>query len=309
VSDQTTLNTSNLYQALSRHAQISGEKLGTNHPHALDFFKNKCIELGKIRDHAAKLIASTTLAGGMLLTLPAIGHIPTSQSHKLALITEAEREKLFGDEIRAHVPPDNTPLKAEQEQEITTLISSFWGIHAYPRLENKRLNVNYGLIGAEQHLPRFFGDTIDQHDEYQRYGITPARSAFGYFANSRSELTQEMIQKEKYYVAVQTLYLPNWNQRHVELKDWYKFRKVVVVNPANGKTIIASIADAGPAKWTGKQFGGSPEVMAYLGLNAGMQKGPVVIFFVEDPENTIAFGPMTQNVSVGKTLAKNIQSK
>ncbi len=65
------------------------------------------------------------------------------------------------------------------------------------------------------------------------------------------------------------------------LREWYKYRKVLVVNPDNGKTIVAVIADAGPAAFTGKHFGGSPEVMAYLGFNVGMQKGPVVLFFVD----------------------------
>ena len=87
-----------------------------------------------------------------------------------------------------------------------------------------------------------------------------------------------MSKKEKYYVAVQTLYLPDWTTRLAYLRDWYKYRKVVVTNPVNGKTIIAVVDDSGPSWWTGKHFGGSPEIMAYLGLNVGMQKGPVVLF-------------------------------
>ena len=98
-------------------------------------------------------------------------------------------------------------------------------------------------------------------------------------SNSKDELTNDLILKEKYYVAVQTLYLPDWEKRLSYLRDWYKYRKVLVVNPVNGKTVVADVADSGPADWTGKQFGGSPEAMAYLGLNVGMQKGPVIVFF------------------------------
>ena len=171
-----------------------------------------------------------------------------------------------------------SPLTPQQEQTITTAIKDTWGITAVASLQNERLNRSYGLIGAEQHLPRFPGDSLDQHDEPRQEGITPGLGAWGYFAPSKEQLTQDLIEREKWYVAVQTLYLPDWNTRFRYLRDWYQYRKVLVVNPVNGKTVAADVADAGPADWTGKHFGGSPEVMAYLGLNVGMQKGPVILF-------------------------------
>jgi len=61
------------------------------------------------------------------------------------------------------------------------------------------------------------------------------------------------------------------------------------------RSVAAVVADAGPANWTGKHYGGSPEVMAYLGLNVGMQKGAVVLFFVDDANNEIPLGPVEYN--------------
>jgi hypothetical protein len=95
------------------------------------------------------------------------------------------------------------------------------------------------------------------------------------------------------------LYLPDWQTRLNYLRDWYKYRKVLVINPANGTTVVADVADSGPADFTGKQFGGSPEVMAHLGLNTGPQKGAVVLFFVNDPNNEIPLGPVEYNVRTG----------
>ena len=66
--------------------------------------------------------------------------------------------------------------------------------------------------------------------------------------------------------------------------------------------MISAIADAGPAAWTGKHFGGSPEVMAYLGLNVGKQKGPVVLFFVDDPEDKVPLGPLENNLEANQLL-------
>jgi hypothetical protein len=186
--------------------------------------------------------------------------------------------------------------------QVSDIIHNLFGIHATHILESNRLNTNYGLIGAEQHLPRFPGDRVDLHDSLTQAGITPGRGAWGYFANSKSELTPDLVKMEKYYVAVQTLYLPDWHTRLAYLRDWYKYRKVVVLNPRNGRAIVAVIADSGPAAWTGKQFGGSPEVMDYLRSKDGRQRGPVAMFFVDDPQNTVPLGPLEYNLEVGPPL-------
>ena len=62
----------------------------------------------------------------------------------------------------------------------------------------------------------------------------------------------------------------------------------------NGNAVVAAIADAGPAAWTGKHFGGSPEVMDYLG-GPRYKKGPVILFFVDDPESKVPLGPVEYN--------------
>ena len=66
---------------------------------------------------------------------------------------------------------------------------------------------------------------------------------------------------------------------------------MLIVNTLNGKAVVTALADAGPAAWTGKSFGGSPEVMDYLG-GPRYKKGPVVIFFVDDPNNKVPLGPV-----------------
>ena len=91
---------------------------------------------------------------------------------------------------------------------------------------------------------------------------------------------------------VQTLYLLNWNTDYRQLKDWYAFRKMLVVNPVNGNAVVCAIGDAGPADWTGKQFGGSPETMQYLDLNKGPKKGLVLMLFIDDPNNNVPLGPV-----------------
>lgn len=289
-----------LRRTLKQKARSSEKTLRKHHPKAVAFLEKSGVKPGKIREHATKLLTSGVLAGALVFGAPIVGKTLPEASTKYASATVAQLRQTLVSKLPGKLPQIvGAPLTHDQETRISKLIADTWGIKATAQLEGNRLNHSYGYIGAEQHLPRFPGDSVDQHDEYQLSGITPGRGAWGYFAYSRDQLTQDLIQKEKYYVAVQTLYLPDWQTKLPYLRDWYKYRKVLVVNPANGKTIVADVADSGPADWTGKHFGGSPEVMAYLGLNVGMQKGTVILFFVDDPNNEIPLGPVEYNVQRG----------
>lgn len=194
-----------------------------------------------------------------------------------------QREK---DEIKASY--------SDEEKKIEEVIKNLTNISAKAGLEGEHLNTSYGYIGAEQHLKRYPGDILENHGPYYKEGIAPGLGAWGYFAKSKADLTLELVEIEKWYAVVQTLYLPDWSSRQPYLRNWYKYRKVMIVNTKNGNAVISAIADAGPAAFTGKHFGGSPEVMEYLG-GSRYKKGAVLLFFVDDPENKVKLGPVDYN--------------
>lgn len=278
----------------------SERKLLTAHTAAAQFFAAAKLRPGQIRQHASKLLTSGALASTLLLsthtgTPAAASWLPTDRA--IAVTTPASLQQELVAALVTTLPPvGQWALTSDQEEEISKKLKSTFGLNASAELEGNRLNNAYGRMGAEQHLPRYPGDSAAAHTELVEKGITPGLGGWGYVGD---------FQVEKYYVAVQTLYLPNWKTDTARLVKWYKFRRVVVVNPANGKTIVAAVADAGPADWTGKHFGGSPEVMAYLGINYGMQNHPVVLFFLDDPENKIPLGPVEYNVVTGNPALTN----
>jgi hypothetical protein len=217
------------------------------------------------------------------------------QTQSLSVPPEAPQKTLI--ETMTTVLPEKTrPLSRDEEKHLERIFDNILGVPARATLEGEHLNTTYGLIGAEQHLRRYPGDTLSAHGDGQalKEGIAPGLGAWGYFARTKGDLTPGLEETEKWYAVVQTLYLPDWNTRQPHLKNWYKFRKVLIVNTKNGQAVVAAIADSGPAAWTGKHFGGSPEVMHHLG---GMRykKGPVIIFFVDDPENRVPLGPVDYN--------------
>jgi hypothetical protein len=277
------------------------EKLNKNHPHIIKILKKKNLEIGRFREHSSKLLGAGFITGSLLFSSPSFNDVSSSPKEiieKLKNKKESTKEELMGEEylsdaLKSFLPKEVRPLDRIEEKLVEQVFEQFSSIKIKAVLEGEHLNTNYGYIGAEQHLRRFPGDDLSLHGEkeIQKEGIAPGLGAWGYFANSKENMTEELEEVEKWYVAVQTLYLPDWNLRSKYLKDWYKYRKVVVINVGSGKAVVASIADAGPAAWTGKHFGGSPEVMNYLG-GEKYKKGKVVLMFVDDPQNKVPLGPV-----------------
>lgn len=272
-----------------------------NFPEAHKFFLQKGLELKKIRQHSAKLIGAGALTGTLLLA-PSSGSSKLPEPYDIVKNvsdfknnenTEIPQKQLI-DSLKLMLPNFVRPLARDEEKRLEQLIKDITDVSAKASLEGEHLNTTYGFIGAEQHLKRYPGDILENHGPYYKEGIAPGLGAWGYFSFSKKELTNELVEIEKWYAVVQTLYLPDWAERQPYLRDWYKYRKVLILNTQNGNCLVAAIADSGPAAWTGKHFGGSPEVMEYLG-GPRYKKGAVLIFFIDDPENKVKLGPVEYN--------------
>lgn len=277
--------------------------LSDKHPHVDEYLKKKGLEIGKIRGHSAKIIGAGALTGTLLLSPPTGAKAISSpvkaikRAHAVARVQGAQAtQEVLVSSLNEVLPEVPRPLNREEEKHLESLFENIMGVKSKASLEGEHLNTTYGYIGAEQHLKRYPGDTLAQHGEgiMLKEGMAPGLGAWGYFAQSRLKLTGRLEETEKWYAVVQTLYLPDWNTRQPYLRDWYKYRKVLIVNTDNGNAVVAAIADSGPAAWTGKHYGGGPEVMHYLGGDR-YKKGPVVLFFVDDPKNKVPLGPVEYN--------------
>lgn len=273
------------------------------YPKAHKFLSDRGIDISKIREHSAKVVTTGALTGALLFAppmavkeLPKITEVVRNISDFQDSNPEVPQQELLLTALSKTLPEKVGPLDRSQEKSLEQIFKETIGINARASLEGEHLNTTYGLIGAEQHLTRYPGDSMAVHPKLpvKDEGMAPGRGAWGYFAPSKNDLTQSDIDREKWYAVVQTLYLPDWSTRQPYLRDWYKYRKVLIVNTQNGNAVVADIADSGPAAWTGKSFGGSPEVMNYLG-GSSYKKGPVTVFFVDDPENKVPLGPVEYN--------------
>lgn len=253
-----------------------------------------------LADNSKQLVVGS-LAGIMLLTSPILDKIPQVFSSASAQAVRTIDKKVFLIyDLRKVLPSEVRALTPDEDKNVSEILIRDLGFNITAELGGKRLNTTYGIIGQEQHLARFPGDTMFTHfdnsneaDKYWSYGMAPGLGAWRYFTDSSGVLTQKDIDRERYYIAVQTFLAPGFDSNPKEYTDFFKYRKMLVVNPQNGKAIVADIADAGPSPWTGKQLGGSPEVMSYLERFDGAQKGAVLYFFIDDPNDTIPLGPVS----------------
>jgi len=272
-------------------------------PKAHSFLKEKGIEFDKVRSHSAKVLSAGALSGSLLLS-PVKEIKPLPMAHELVdrlsivggKFPIGGIQELLVNNLKEILPERARALSQNEEKLLEQVFEQVMGIKSKANLEGEHLNTTYGYIGAEQHLRRYPGDILSNHGEGDvlKEGIAPGLGAWGYFASNKDALSSSLEDKEKWYAVVQTLYLPEWESRQPYLRNWYKYRKVIIVNTNNGNAVVAAIADSGPAAWTGKHFGGSPEVMEYLG-GERYKKGPVIVFFVDDPENKVPLGPVEYN--------------
>ena len=248
-----------------------------------------------------------SVGGLMLLTAPSPLTLPTP--HSLMTIEQVHdqvsKKTSFLSSLAQALPSDVKALDEEEENKVSEILSKNYNLQVEAEINGIRLNTTYGLIGGEQHLYRFPGDTLSKHAEssedvemYLPSGIAPGLGAWGYFSSSSQDFTEEDMLQERYYIAVQTFLAPGFAENVGKYRDFFKYRKMLVVNPKTGQAVVVVIGDAGPAEWTGKTLGGSPEVMHYLGLGKGPRKGAVLYFFIDDPDNKVPLGPIESVVKM-----------
>jgi len=273
-----------------RHRQLH-QTLWNKHKDSLAWLANK----------SKQLAIGSSLGGLLIFGLPQAQRFSTLDSLPFneQVTQDIDKNVFLISDLSNVLPSTVRPLTQEEEQKVSEIIFRSFGIRTRSVLNGKRLNRSYGLIGQEQHLARYPGDNMYSHFNIQEeakqfwsFGMAPGLGAWGYFAPSKDQLTEKDKLREKYYIAVQTFSSPGFNEHVAEYRDFFKYRKMLVVNPNNGKAMVTVIGDSGPAEYTGKHLGGSPEVMRYLERVDGSLKGPVIYFFIDDPNDTIPLGPI-----------------
>ena len=330
IEEQPLFDFEELKQTLAEHVETMQKQFKVKHRNLLRWAKKQGYTMHFLADAGSKVAVTGGLIGSLLAGVPqqiaGLPEQPTAYTETAETkvdqvsLTKAPESKAAArqkDQITAKAIRDKQLAQQQQFMQqlqqlsiasldrassaaAAEIVTNLTGVPATDQLEGFRLNTNNGRIGAEQHLYRYPGDNATDHfetnaDRLEHYdsGFAPGLGAYGYFAPSAAAMTPEIAAKERYYVAVQTFLSPNWVGNVNQTYNWFKHRKVIVYHPVTQKAVVAVVGDAGPALSTGKNYGGSPEVMHALGAFDGYGTPPVLMFFVEDdPEDPTPLGPV-----------------
>ncbi|OGY22980.1 MAG: hypothetical protein A2172_03545 [Candidatus Woykebacteria bacterium RBG_13_40_15] len=266
------------------------------HEDVVSWAARRKINVNDVVSKGARTLAASFAAGAVLVSSGAaqISHAPA--------VKELHRELLEGNlpaflsakkDTSDRVKKILNTTRMSDENVLTEKLSKELNIKIVSELQGIRLNKTSGIIGYESHLTRYPGDNILTHFEtsgdYKRYShasMAGGPGAWGYIVPSRQALTEKDIERERYYLVAQTWLSPNWGS--AATKEWFRHRKMIVINPQNGKAVVGVLEDAGPETGTGRAFGGSPEVMEELGLRGGGIN--VLMYFVDDPADQVPLG-------------------
>jgi hypothetical protein len=151
-------------------------------------------------------------------------------------------------------------------------------------LDGVSIPATSGKVGKEQHLSlsacsesssnHYSISTTPIGDRNGMAWETSGGCGYGAWGYSPYESSGDLsyINDERYYINMRWNYC-EWYEEDgktktrncdFSLKNWHHRKRVIVINPANGKKIVASVIEAGPAIWTGRVSGLSPEAMTAL---------------------------------------------
>lgn len=270
------------------------DQLKDKHKELVDWADEKGISPEELVQKGARGMAAGVAAGAVILSsgLSQVGGLEPARNNQSEINVESS--------VKARKDISGTIKKLlgrvgfADERKLTRELSKTLKMDVKEELNGIKLNTNYGVIGYESHLSRYPGDNIGSHLEtsegkinFGHASMAGGPGAWGYLAPSQKALKARDIEREKYYLVVQTFLSPNWGSPQV--KNWFRHRKMVVVNPENGAVVVGAIEDAGPEPSTGSNFGGSPEVMEALGFSSGGRH--VLMYFIDDPKDQIPLGP------------------
>jgi hypothetical protein len=178
------------------------------------------------------------------------------------------------------------------EQQVSDLV----GFQVATKLQNHELLHTQGSILALPHLKRSPRDTASDH-RYPQAPFSQKRSTFGWIDHLKTThgIAEDV---EEYYIALPLHLIPTWSQESAALKEWYTFRKMLVLNPQEQLAVVCRVADSLSTNTAKYQFGGSPELILAGRCWSADTLGRVLVFFVVDDTNTIPVGPLSLTAKV-----------
>lgn len=190
-------------------------------------------------------------------------------------------------EMLIKLPVGHAPK--EEELYLEQQLTDMFGFEVVSQLEDHRLDHTLGVMAALPHLKRFPQDTLADHQQYPEAGLGQTRGGFGWFTIG-GELTPLAIAREKYTFSVQVDLLSSRKSDYHSQMNWFGWKKMIMINPAEQRAVVGCVGDIGPRSWLQHQFGATPEVIRQGKVWSPRTNGKVFLFFLNDLDDQIPYG-------------------
>lgn len=207
----------------------------------------------------------------------------------MTLLTQEEHATVFG-KLSVLTQAHGGNADPQEELYLEQQLSDMFGFEVQRELEGFRLPQLAGVMVALPHLKRHPSDTLTDH-ALPEAQLAARRSVFGWFTEG-GQLSPTGASREQYRFSVHADHLPEWSQDHDRAKAWWRYRKMIMINPYAIRAVVGVVGDIGPANWVQEQFGGSPEVIRAGEVWTPLCQGRVAMLFIHDPENQVPLGPI-----------------
>jgi hypothetical protein len=133
-------------------------------------------------------------------------------------------------------------------------------------------------------------DKLSQHS-LQEAGLSPTRPSFGWLTDKSSHL-------ETFGIAIPLHKLDEWSSRRQEYLEWFKHRKVLVINPSRQLAAVGAIINSAPAHVQRFQVGLSPELVRATQAWHPETKGKLALFLVDEAAGNVPLGPASLKLEI-----------
>jgi len=179
---------------------------------------------------------------------------------------------------QAPVGGANLPDQLYFEQQLGDML----GLTVTAELDGYRLPYTVAHAQALPHFPTHPNDQLSAHQPKEA-GLSSTRSTFGW-------LSDKTHQYEKFGVALPLHKLPDWPKRRLDYVQWFKYRKVILINPTQQTAAVGVVTQIGPAYVQRFQVGLSPELIRLTKAWHPDSKGKMVIFLLDDSAGSVKLG-------------------
>ncbi|NCN06447.1 MAG: hypothetical protein GW946_01210 [Candidatus Pacebacteria bacterium] len=199
---------------------------------------------------------------------------PITSSQTSVAVPKQERDEIFAK--LETVAATSAQLSEKESLYLEQQVSDLLGFEISSELEGKKLTHTFGKIQALDEFSLQPHTTTNRSQNVRGAHIQKSRPSLGWG-------TEDIVPDSNHFLLANHLpFLQDWHQKYAHYKRWYKWKKLLLINPFNRISVVVELAAATLPNPMQYQFGGSPDLIRASQAWSPQAQGLVCVFFIPD---------------------------